>query len=100
MLKMTFQSNCVFLGKKRKAGDVIDTELAEALAAGRTTMTAVTAMKNQQLAILQDTEEQKSIDRLNRLETIVERIAEKMGINVSDLALIGSEETKKKRATK
>lgn len=57
MLQATVQGNFLFLGKKRKSGEIISSkELQDALNAepAKTTMTAINALKNAKLIILSD----------------------------------------------
>lgn len=82
MLTMTFQAKVLFLGKQREAGETIDEELVEALKSGRTTMTAVTAMKNRGYAIIGDTDEEITSDRLDRIERNLALIAKALKVDL------------------
>lgn len=86
MLQMTIQGRYKFLGKAREPGEVIPSqELFEAIRDGRTTMTAVNALKNRQLAILQDEAEANApaqAEEIARLHRNMARIADHLGVEL------------------
>ncbi len=110
MLQVTFQGRFLFLGKARTPGDVLGgPELADALASGRTTMTAITALKNRQLAVLQDDGNSPIMSsdmatgfdtRIQRLEKMIEAVCDKLGVEVEKPAAaeaVTSAEPKRRR---
>ena len=90
MLQITFQSRVLFLGKMRVPGEVLPPEeLAEALESERTSMTAVTAMKNRGLAILQESgggNDTADTGRIERIERNIALIGKALGIDLETAA--------------